>query len=335
MEPEPLAKTPASNRPVRRRYWVVIPLFTAALVHPLAQAAARLNWRFDLISHFQEPALALTLLGLVAALWFRTKNFAALLLALSIYQILPLTAVWRPNPVPASTATGKPARILMVNVHDINDRYDLLSALIRREAPDIVGLVEVTTEWVEGLNQTGVTRDYPYRRALPFGARGLAIWFKSRPVEFRPFEVLTPYGNPVYCARFQLDDRLCSLWLVHPPNPLRDHELSSDEILALGRRIGKEPGTRLAIGDFNRTDGSPFFHDFIRLSGLRDSRIGFGRQGSWPSGFPYRIAIDHAFVSEDLCVISRRLGPDVGSDHRPLLLEIAPARRAASSAERR
>jgi endonuclease/exonuclease/phosphatase (EEP) superfamily protein YafD len=335
MEPLPHAKQAASDRPTAWRRLVVVGLFLTALIHPIAQLTARLNWRLDLATHFQEPALAVTVVGLIAALLSRNRVFAALFLGLGLYQAIPLMAVWGPNPVPPSRATGKPLRILMANVHDVNDRYDLLAALIRREAPDVVGLVEVTPQWVDGLNRTGIVQSYPQRRSMPFGSRGLAVWFKTPALEILPIEVLTPLGNPIQAARVKLGDRSCTLWLVHPPNPLFDHDLCNEEILALGRRIGRESGTRVAIGDFNRTDGSPYFHDFVRLSGLRDSRIGFGRQGSWPSWSPYRIAIDHAFVSDDISVVARRLGPDVGSDHRPLLLEIAPARIEASSEARR
>jgi endonuclease/exonuclease/phosphatase (EEP) superfamily protein YafD len=335
MEPLPQATQSASDRPADWPRWVVVGLFLVAWIHPIAQVTARLNWRLDLMTHFQEPALAVTILGLCVALLFRRRVFAALLLGLSLYQAVPLAAVWGPNPVPPTRASGKPIRILMVNVYELNDRYDLVAAQIRREDPDVVGLVEVTPQWVAGLNRTGIVRDYPYRRSMPFGARGLALWFKTPPLEFPSVEVLTPLGNPVQAARVMLGDRPCTLWLVHPPNPLYDHDHCNEEILALGRRIGREPGSRVAIGDFNRTDGSPYFHDFVRLSGLRDSRTGFGRQGSWPSWSPYRIAIDHAFVSDDVSVVARRVGPDVGSDHRPLLLEIAPARIDASSADRR
>jgi endonuclease/exonuclease/phosphatase family metal-dependent hydrolase len=128
-------------------------------------------------------------------------------------------------------------------------------------------------------------------------------------------------------AEVELAGRPLRIWLVHPPNPLSrlGRARGGDEINALAERIGSSDGDRLVFGDMNRTDGSPYFGDFLRKTGLRDSRLGFGRQASWPAWSPYKIAIDHAFVSTDLAVTSRRLGPAIGSDHLPLVIELAPA----------
>jgi endonuclease/exonuclease/phosphatase (EEP) superfamily protein YafD len=337
MESEPLSSNDdaAPGRRIRYRTLIIVCCLTIPWIHPLAQWTARLDWRMDLLTHFQEPALAATILCLLSSLIARIRPLSILLVVLAVYQVVPLTTVWLPNPVPASRATGKPVRVLMANVFDVNDRYDLVLGLIREEQPDVVGLVELTTRWEAAMDRSDVIREYPYRRSIPIGSSGLALWFRNPPVEFLPLETLTPFGNPIQGARFRLGDRDCTLWLVHPPNPLINHEVCNEEIIALGRRIGEASGTRVVLGDFNRTDGSPYFADFVRLSGLRDSRVGFGRQSSWPNWSPYRIAIDHAFVSDDVAVLSRRIGPDVGSDHRPLLLDLAPARIESRSEETR
>ena len=115
----------------------------------------------------------------------------------------------------------------------------------------------------------------------------------------------------------------------------RGRHRSTPELAALADRIGRTSGSQLVIGDLNRTDGSPFFHDFLQISGLRDSRLGFGRQASWPVWSPYRISIDHAFATSDLAIIDRRLGPDIGSDHFPLIIDVAPAARVISSTSAR
>jgi len=41
----------------------------------------------------------------------------------------------------------------------------------------------------------------------------------------------------------------------------------------------------------------------------------------WPP--PLRIAIDHCFVSPGIGIAGLAAGPDIGSDHLPLLIDIA------------
>ena len=179
--------------------------------------------------------------------------------------------------------------------------------------------------WLEGLD--AVRREFPHRYELPIGTRGVALWFRDRPVSVDPPEVLTKDGSPILHATVMLGGRPRHLWLMHPPSPLtpRGRSYGNFDLAALATRVGLTGGSRLVIGDMNRTAGSPYFRDFLNETGLRDSRLGFGRQPSWPVWLPYRITIDHAFLSPDLAVVDRRLGPDIGSDHRPFILDVAPA----------
>lgn len=317
------------------RRWVqdVPPLLAIlAFVQPLARLTARWDWRMDLLSHFQEPALILTLLAVAALLRSRRRSAAVLLLILAAIQAEPMIRLNLPNPVRPGSPSGPRLRILLSNVLVNNGEYPALARLIRETRPDVVGLVEVSEEWVEGL--ADVARDYPYRLDAPNGPLGLSLWFKEPPIAIDPPEQAGPGGWPYLHATFPFAGEVRQLWLVHPSSPLRrlGECPGFPELESLGRRIAGVRGSKIVVGDMNTTDGSPHFRDFLAETGLRDSRLGFGRQASWPVASFYRIAIDHAFVSSDLAVTSRELGPPIGSDHRPLLLELAPAAPMASSA---
>ena len=62
----------------------------------------------------------------------------------------------------------------------------------------------------------------------------------------------------------------------------------------------------------------------VSEGGLRNSQIGFGLQPSFSakSIFPLRVPIDHLLHSEDIRVRDRRLGPAMGSDHFPLVVDL-------------
>ena len=64
--------------------------------------------------------------------------------------------------------------------------------------------------------------------------------------------------------------------------------------------------------------GVPFLRDSLR-GGLR-----LFAGGSWPAWpGPLRIAIDHCWHADTLVAVAREVGPELGSDHRPLAVALA------------
>lgn len=56
---------------------------------------------------------------------------------------------------------------------------------------------------------------------------------------------------------------------------------------------------------------------------MKDSSEGRGLQWSWPAGFrPLAIPIDHCLTSSGLRIDSRGMGPYIGSDHFPLVVDL-------------
>jgi endonuclease/exonuclease/phosphatase (EEP) superfamily protein YafD len=214
--------------------------------------------------------------------------------------------------------------VVVVNVLHDNEQYEDLARLLRAEKPDIVALIEYSRTWQSALSEFHA--EYPYRGGFAAGASGIALWFRHRPIRIDRPEWLASTGNSSIHAVFEFAGKARHVWAVHPTSPLyRVGVPGNPEMSAIARRVRETGGSRIVVGDLNCTDGSEHFWDFLRETGLRDSRLGFGRQASWSTDNPYRIAIDHAFVSGDLAVVDRRLGPKVGSDHFPLIFELAPA----------
>ncbi len=321
VEPEAL---PAQKRKgAGRLVWI---LAGASLVHPIAKVFSRYDWRADLLTHFESAAFFMTMVAFLVALRRRSRPVAVLLLLLATFQFEPLVRYSLGNPVKPDPGGSRRYKILTANVLFSNQDYQALSELIERESPDAVGLVEATPEWIEGLS--AVREKYPYRLEAPDvdGATGLVLWFRKEPISISPPAAPCRGGWPYLRATIDWNDGPLELWLVHPSNPLRRRgEIGNRELVELAKSIGKTSGPRVVVGDLNCTEGSPYFWDFLRESRLRDSRYGFGKQPSWRQTWPFNIPIDHAFVSRELAVLDRRLGAPFGSDHLPLVLEVAPA----------
>lgn len=321
---------PAVAQPHYRPRSILCGLAVLACVQPLAQTLSRRDWRADLLSHFPEPALLFTLI-LFAVAARRRSLLAVALAALAAWQTTLVFRYTRPNPVVPAANSSARLKVLMANVLLDNDRYQDLARLIRRERPDIVGLVEYTDSWQANLED--MRAEFACAAEYPAGASGLALWFRRAPVKVDPPARLRPSDRPFLHAQFEFAGHTRDLWLIHPRQPLDPvtHHAGNRELAAIGDWIGRAAGYKLVMGDFNTSEGSRNFAAFVSATHLRDSRYGFGRQGSFPAFSPYRIAIDHALVSDDLAVVDRRLGPPIGSDHYPLIFELAPASEPTSA----
>src|SRR5689334_20363358 len=105
----------------------------------MAVLSARWDWRADLFTHFQAPALAATILAAVG-LRRRHRRLSAVMALLAVVQFEPLSRFDGPNPVPPDPASPDRLRIISANVLEDNDDADRLIRLIREERPDVIGL---------------------------------------------------------------------------------------------------------------------------------------------------------------------------------------------------
>jgi endonuclease/exonuclease/phosphatase (EEP) superfamily protein YafD len=131
---------------------------------------------------------------------------------------------------------------------------------------------------------------------------------------------------PTIVAKLDLPPGKMTLVALHPSSPGSEwnHDARNAQLLAAAEIAAQQKGPVMMLGDFNTTSWSPVFSDVLATSGLRDSRLGFGVEPTWPGvPLPLRIPIDHCLVSPEIAITDRRVGPDIRSDHRPLVVDFA------------
>lgn len=79
----------------------------------------------------------------------------------------------------------------------------------------------------------------------------------------------------------------------------------------------------MVIGDFNATPWSASMKAFTRDTRLQNTSQGTIFGATWNVWQPHRLLIDHALLSSQWTLLAREVGPDIGSDHRPLLIRAA------------
>jgi endonuclease/exonuclease/phosphatase (EEP) superfamily protein YafD len=219
----------------------------------------------ELLSHFRVQyswALALATVMFVACRQWRLATAGAAMAAVNLALIVPLY-------FGAARINGDQplVRAMSVNVHYLNRNYDAVLALVRREKPDFVLLLEVTPEWVKAMGQLDV--DYPFSRALPrYDAAGIAL-FSRLPIEQFEIRGRAEIGLPTFVAELALPTGLLTLIGTHPASPgSADHFAMRNRQFALIARWAREaPNPVMVLGDL-KLPAAAFAHSDRSLPGL-------------------------------------------------------------------
>lgn len=284
---------------------------------------ARRHWFLDLLSHFPVQIAATAIVPLAVLIGLRRWKAAilpAVVLALNAVQFLPAC-----SPAKQPSYSGAVIRAISANVLRSNRHHAKVIDYIRTERPDFFLVMEIDETWLDDLEP--LREDYPHCVAqLHRGAFGIAL-FSRLPIEDHEVVLSETAGVPMIRATLLIGGHRLNVLGVHPLPPVgsgntRKRNGQLREIAALAASL-RNP--KLVLGDLNITPWSPFFSDLLQNGGLRDGRKGFGIQPTWPMrpGFPslLQIPIDHTLVSDDVEVVARQIGHDVGSDHLPVEME--------------
>jgi endonuclease/exonuclease/phosphatase (EEP) superfamily protein YafD len=279
-------------------------------------------WVFELFSHFRvQYFIATFLFALVFALF---GKFTAAILAGSsaLLNLLLLTPLYFRRKGPK--APGEVHRFLLANVNTSNPYHDKVRKLIEKTSPDLIVLVEVDQNWLDDLSLEEF--GYVCSAAEPREDNyGIALFSR---LPFISGEVVRfgGLGVPTVLTRLHQGRTILNIIGSHPPPPksrrlarYRDQQL--EEIMDFTRNL---EGAVIFCGDFNLTSWSPRFKRLLERGELHDTRQGFGVQGTWPTWMPlFFIPIDHIWISSNIQVHCRRVGPRIGSDHQPVVLDFS------------
>jgi endonuclease/exonuclease/phosphatase (EEP) superfamily protein YafD len=311
--------------------WAILGVAVAAAAS-VTMYLPPLHWALDLATHFPGFYLGVAALALIALLWGKRRGWAAVALAVMVLNGAAIVPWYLP--VAGAVDQGTPLRVMLANVLTSNTNHEAFVDFVRREDPDILVIEEVSTAWRASL---AVLEDtYVDTFSLPREDNfGIALFSKYVLDGEHVYLARDNHPNSIVATAYVGDQNVYVL-ATHPLPPVgSDYASKRNEQLALmGELIGKRTGPVLVVGDLNTTMWSPHYKRFVRDSGLRNARRGYGVLGSWPTeAAPLTIPLDHCLYKGPLHVTSCRLGPDIGSDHLPVVVDfvLAPSARMAKS----
>ena len=253
------------------------------------------------------------------------------LLAVSLF-LAGTQLVWIYPEVHAGAAISGDAReaptIRLFTANLLADNPDAghIAEEILASRADIVLLQELGRENRAVVAASGVLDAYPYQieflQDSPFGA----LLASKMPFVDSRLADIGGITMPTAVVRSAIGP--IEVVCVHTNRPVTDTEFEgwTAQHAALGTRIRDRTSPLILAGDFNATTSHRPFRELLD-AGMTDANRarGKGLENSWPNGraFPPIIRIDHVLSTEELVPLRVRNGRGDGSDHVPLIVDLA------------
>ncbi len=281
---------------------------------------------FDVFSQFTIHFLILTA---ACALGLFTRKGIGLALPVAIAGVLALSFWAYTHRLGGSSQQTQDGRIRVMSFNTWARNKDLkaIAAEVRRQKPDIVGMMEfvppkqkLLDDLKDVLPHVGHCMDLPHC---------YLAFFSRWPIEKISGKSLWE-GPPYLHALVRTPQGRVHVFVVHT---LRFPWLGSQmkQMRAMARLINRVKGPKIVMGDFNSTPFSSMLLTFERTTRL-PLRTYVPSWPAWAGPFP-QLAIDHILASPGFRTVSGPyIGDNAGSDHFPVILELSNKNAASQDA---
>ncbi len=271
-----------------------------------------------LIDIFTLPGLTGTFV--LAALLWAVRQAPAKWIATAAFAVFVI-AIWpQAFPRQAAADTSRPSvKLVFANMLIRNRHPEKILLWIARENPDVVAMVEVSPFARDTMMAT-LKHDRPYvvtRYDMVVASRYPLANVERGGVGFALLTatVKAPGGD-------------LTLAVAHltRPWPFSDPADQPRQFARLSAALAPMSDRHFVlVGDFNTPPCASGLGDFLRGRHLHAAGA---FNGTWISVLPglLRVTIDNAMASGDLNLSHRHAGPYDGSDHRPIVVDIRPAK---------
>lgn len=294
----------------------------ASTVAALVDARGVAAWLSDLAVHWQWLYLLGGIGGaaIAVALDRRTWRTGAACAGICAVCFAQYSA-----PLPDDRGSGPVLKVASANVYLGNDDLGPLLAWIAREDPDVVFLQEVSATAMRQLPLAA----YPHiLTKQPVERYGIVLMSRHRLSSALEVELDAELEGHRLSWRTTLDwnGRPVAVAAVHlaAPTSTRFHDRRNALMRDTLQWVRAQRRPAIVAGDLNATPWSRPLKKAAEEGLLRAT----GLTPTWPALPDWlgivggMIPIDHVLASAHWSVIERRLGPAVGSDHRPVFVAL-------------
>ena len=304
---------------------IAVPLFGLGILIVLSPVL----WLGDMLTFFLPWVFGATLASFLFALALRLRVAAISAGILAIIALVPMLDAW--SRAPLSSGPSSQLRVTTFNTLGGTADPELLTQFLEAERPDILVLEEYSSRLDARLELSSM---FAFRSDSDQARVPSLVLLSRHPIV--SVEIVPPVGS----IRGQGVMRIVIDWngteivayAVHATTPRHgpgDWRERNEILSALSASVANEPaGTPVVVaGDFNTPPWSPFFRRLTRSASLSDTSGAFlpaatriVERGWLPELFGS--PVDHILVSEGFGWRPIRIGPDLGSDHRPVTADL-------------
>jgi len=280
--------------------------------------------QLDLVNNGLPALAAGCLLLLVLALVLRDVRLIVVAGLLAAINVGLIFSGMHGAAADAAEGSKRFLRVVTFNLWFDNEDIDGVTAFLDETDADVAVLEEVRLPHLSALH-SGLDARYPYS----VGDFGIVI-FSRYPIKAdgRVDRAGYPEWIRLLARWVELDVNGTSVEIVgvHAARPFYP-VLQEQDVTALTQFLLTRKLPLIVAGDFNMTPWTDQLKRLTYLTGLgRFNTFNF----TWPMrwrGYPILpvVAIDNVFVSRDFARIATIPGPRLGSDHRPIIADIALA----------
>ncbi len=318
---------PARRRLLRQSGWIGVLVLLALTA---SFWVSRQFWLADSVNLFR-PVVVLLAGGLIALAFGARAPLlvaASVLLAATNLYLLVQPAL----ELPAAQASGArltPVKVASFDVVSDESLPDFVSwAKDKKQRPDVVGLQNLTTPWRDRITQLADV--YPFSASALYKETGVKEDIVSR-FPILDASVYRPTGGHTAIRATVIIEGEAVQVFVIDPNKATSQTRWAERNQYLGlvsQWVATQAAGRPAImlGDWNVTPWSPFYADVFEQSSLRRGDTGVLPPATHTLA---RLPIPLLGLNDDHVAVSRRItvegcapGPDLGSDHLPLVCQI-------------
>ncbi|GAA1691933.1 endonuclease/exonuclease/phosphatase family protein [Nonomuraea maheshkhaliensis] len=225
----------------------------------------------------------------------------------------------------ADAASGRPLRVMTINM--LFGRADVASImrLVREFAPDVLSTQELTPGAVADLDADGLKEIMPHRVLQAEWSAGGSGIYSRYPMEAL-WDLMPPVGHQMPAALISVPGgKPIEFVDAHPFPPLGPQVTGWNEAMAAFPSTSPDR-IRIIAGDFNASLDHAALRGVLSR-GYKDAadQVGAGLIPTWPAGkrVPPFITIDHVLVDQRVGVQEVSVRDVPGTDHRAVLARLS------------